>query len=63
VRAPLARRARQRLCYGRMLAALGFREEARGQLGEAAGEAGEDRPLRQQIARVTQDLVSGASTP
>src|SRR5207248_5779283 len=60
VREPLARRARQRLCYGRLLAALGYADQARAQLDEAEGEAGQDQALRAQIARVRQDLESGA---
>jgi hypothetical protein len=63
VRAPLPRRARQRLCYGRLLAGLGFSEQARAQLDDAHAEAREDGPLRAELARIRQELPSGASTP
>jgi hypothetical protein len=63
VAAPLARRARQRLCYGRLLAALGFPEQARSQLAVAETEAREDPALRAAIARIGQALPSGASSP
>jgi len=63
VRSPLARRARQRLCYGRLLAAIGFPREARAQLGEAETEAREDPALRGEISRIAQTLGSGASMP
>jgi hypothetical protein len=63
VSAPLARRARQRLCYGRLLAALGFAAEAEAQLDQAQTDARAEPPLRDEIARIAQALASGASTP
>jgi hypothetical protein len=60
--APLARRARQRLCYGRLLAGLGFSAQARAQLLEAETDAREDLPLRAEIARIAQTL-RGVSSP
>jgi hypothetical protein len=63
VRAPLGRRARQRLCYGRLLGLLGFAGEARSQLAEAEGEARDDHALRAEIARVAQELPTETMAP
>jgi hypothetical protein len=63
VRAPAARRARQRLCYGRLLDAIGFGLQARAQLGEAEREASDEPPLRAEIARLGQLVGTGASKP
>jgi hypothetical protein len=57
VASPPARRARQRLCYGRLLAALGFTRPARVQLAEAQREAAADGSLRAEIARIAQRLA------
>jgi hypothetical protein len=54
--APAGRRARQRLCYGRLLGVLGYPGQARTQLNEAAREAAGDTDLRAEIARAVQRL-------
>jgi hypothetical protein len=52
-----ARRARQRLCYARLLGMLGFSRPAREQLTEADLLAGADRELRAEIAEARQTLA------
>ena len=63
VRAPSARRARQRLCYGRLLDVIGFGYQARAQLVEAEREASDEPLLRAEIARLGQLVGTGASRP
>jgi hypothetical protein len=57
------RRALQRVCYARLMSALGYVSDARVQLSEAATDAIDDLKLREEIARLAQALPDGTSAP
>jgi hypothetical protein len=60
---PPGRRARQRLCYARILGTLGYGAEARAQLDRATAEGGAGGGLGAEVARAAQALPSGTTAP
>jgi hypothetical protein len=57
---PAGRRARQRVCYARLIAALGFVEHAQAELEAASLEAAGDGALRDEIQRADQEIGTTA---
>jgi hypothetical protein len=62
VTAPAGRRARQRMCYARLVGALGFVAEARGLLARSVPDAAAEPTLLARIAELDQGLRTGTRT-